>query len=113
MVKPVAMFARQLNCSEAKEGPLQQFMSTVHWVMRTAWRYTMFVPHIVVLVEEPERLLVLKQAMAIKLRAKLVELSMYPIEWRKGIPSFADLACTEPLQNTADTKMQNQALKVP
>ena len=65
------------------------------------------------LVEEPEQLLVLKQAMAIKLRAKLVELSMYPIKWCKGIPTFADLLCTEPLQDTADAKVQNQGLKVP
>ena len=65
------------------------------------------------LVEEPKQLLVLKQEMAIKLRAKLVELSMYPIKWRKGIPTFADLPCTEPLQDTADVKGQNQGLKVP
>ena len=73
----------------------------------------MFVLYIIVLVEEPEQLLVLKQAMAIKLRAKLVELSMYPIKWCKGIPTFADLPCTEPLQDTADAKVQNQGLKVP
>ena len=65
------------------------------------------------LVEEPEWLLVLKQAMAIKLRVKLVELSMYPIEWHKGVPTFADLPCTEPLQDTADVKVGNQGLKVP
>ena len=65
------------------------------------------------LVEDPEQLLVLKQAMAIKLRAKLVELSMYPMKWRKGVPTFADLPCTEPLQDTADAKVQNQGLKVP
>ena len=65
------------------------------------------------LVEEPEWLLVLKQAMAIKLRAKLVELSMYPIKWRKGVPTFVDLLCTEPLQDTADTKVQNWVLKMP
>ena len=64
------------------------------------------------LVEEPEWLLVLKQAMAIKLRAKLVELSMYPIKWRKGLPTFADLPCTEPLQDTVGAKVQNQGLKV-
>ena len=57
------------------------------------------------LVEEPEQLVVLKQAMAIKLRAKLVELSMYPIKWRKGIPTFADLPCTEPLPDTADGRV--------
>ena len=65
------------------------------------------------LVEEPEQLLVLKQAMAIKLRAKLVELSMYPIKWRKGVPTFADLPCTEPLQDTADVQVRNQGLKAP
>ena len=65
------------------------------------------------LVEEPERLLVVKLAIAIKLRAKMVEFSMYPIKWRKGIPTFADLPCTEPLQDTTDTKVQNQGLKVP
>ena len=65
------------------------------------------------LVEEPEQLLVLKKAMANKLRAKLVELSMYPNKWHKGIPTFADLPCTEPLQDAADAKVQNQRLKVP
>ena len=35
VVRPVAMFARRLTCSEAKEGLLQQFVSTVHWVMWT------------------------------------------------------------------------------
>ena len=65
------------------------------------------------LVEEPEQLLVLKQAMAIKLRAKLVELSMYPIKWHKGIPTFTDLPCIEPLQDIADAMVRNQGLKVP
>ena len=58
-------------------------------------------------------MLVLKQAMAIKLRAKLVELSMYPIKWCESIPTFADFPCTEPLQDIADMKVQNQGLKVP
>ena len=58
-------------------------------------------------------MLVLKQAMAIKLRTKLVELSIYPIKWRKGIPNFSDLLCTEPSQDTADIKVRNQGLKVP
>ena len=65
------------------------------------------------LVEELEWLLVLKQAMTIKLRAKLVELSMYPIKWCKGVPNFADLPCTEPLQDTANAKVRSQGLKVP
>ena len=63
--------------------------------------------------KEPEQLLVLEQAMAIKLRAKLVDLIMYPIKWRKGIPTFADLPCTKLSQDTADAKVQNQGLKVP
>ena len=65
----------------------------------------MFVLCIIVLVGEPGQLLVFKQAMAIKLRAKLAELSMYPIKLHKGIPTFTDLPCIEPLQDTADAKV--------
>ena len=35
VVRPVAMFARRLTLSEAKEGLIQQFVSIVHCVMQT------------------------------------------------------------------------------
>jgi hypothetical protein len=79
---PVAFLSRYLTKTEMKWSSLEQTVSLVSWALRQTRRYTTYAQKIRVIVEcEEEVAVILDRNQHIRLRALLVELSLYKVEW--------------------------------
>ena len=60
MERPVLILGRRATTTELKAEPTKLLVQMAIWVMRKGVRYTAHVPHVTILVEEPEVVLVLR-----------------------------------------------------
>lgn len=84
--RPVAFLSRPLSITERKWGEFEQLVSVVSWGLRKLKRYTMFSPKITIQVEhDEEALLVLDRDAHMRLRALLIDLTLYRCQWKAGV----------------------------
>jgi hypothetical protein len=81
----VAFLSRYLTKTEAKWSPLEQTVSLLSWGLRKLRRYSTYARRIYVVVPWDESVaILLDKQHHIRLRALLIELHMYRVEWLVG-----------------------------
>ncbi len=81
----MAFLSRHLTKTELKWGHLEQMVALVSWGLRKARRYTSLCPEVVVRVgDEAEVACIADSAAHLRLRALLVDLSLYKVKWEAG-----------------------------
>ena len=80
--KPVAFLSRYLTKTEQGWGWLEQAISLTSWGLRKVRRYSSTAPHVIVrLEEEADIACVLDRDAHLRLRALIVDLSLYKVRW--------------------------------
>ena len=80
--RPVAFLSRHLSKSELKWGRLEQQVSLVSWGLRKVRRYSSSCPEVVVRLEQEEEVCVVLDSSAhMRLRALMVDLTLYRCRW--------------------------------
>jgi hypothetical protein len=81
----VAFLSRYLGKQERRWTALERTISLVGWGLRKLRRYTTYAKKIRVLVPQQEHVLViLEKQQHVRLRALLIEMGMYQVEWEAG-----------------------------
>jgi hypothetical protein len=83
--KPVAFLSRYMTKTEQSWGALEQQVALTSWGLRKARRYTSLAPHITVKVgDEAEVACIADREAHLRLRALLIDLSLYRVRWEAG-----------------------------
>ena len=64
--------------------PLIAKLEAARWAVRALGRYTVPAPEVDVVVSDPAHILVLHDCQVARVRASMVELSMYGVKWVAG-----------------------------
>jgi hypothetical protein len=81
----VAFLSRYLTKTELKWGALEQQVALISWGLRKASRYSAMTPEVVVkLVDEAEIVCLGDKEAHMRLRALLIDLSLYKVRWEAG-----------------------------
>lgn len=82
---PVALVSKRCSPSERKLTPAERLVDVVMWAVRKLRRYVTFAPYTEVVFEEESVVaLVGDQHAHLKIRAAVLDLSMYRIRWKVG-----------------------------
>lgn len=81
----IAIIAARMTITEAKAAAIEKLLVTATWAVRALRRYILFAPTIIIFLPLPEHIAVIRDKhLHMRIRAYLLDLEMYNIEWRVG-----------------------------
>ena len=99
------MVGRWLKPRESNEEPFLTWLEGCAWAVRTLKRYALYSPEVCVSVPESKYLLVACDCLATKVRALMIELSMYKVRWEVGDAPLAQFAMEECCRGPGEFKV--------